>query len=102
MKREDLTPRIEAPKYKIGRFTFNEYEVREIIARVAEGTLSHEKISITDMKGNTVTLNEDGTTTGDIYGWSIATSKTMRRLRANRYVESNGVKPYRELNRSPK
>jgi len=32
MKRTDLTQRITPPKYKVGQFVLNEYEVRELLA----------------------------------------------------------------------
>ena len=57
MKRTDLTQRITPPKYKVGQFVLNEYEVRELLARVAEGTLDPKGIIIKDSIGVKSTID---------------------------------------------
>lgn len=84
MKRSDFTSRIKPPTYKIGRFVFNEYETREIIARIAEGTLNHEDVIITDEKGNVITFDETGLASGQLHGWDLNSNCTMRRWKVAR------------------
>ena len=87
MKRSDLTSRINPPKFKIGRFVLSEYEVREVIARVAEGTLNHEGIVIIDENGNSATLYSDGRTSENLKGFGVSSQLTLRKIRANRLNE---------------
>lgn len=84
MKKSDLTSGIKPPKFRVGRYILNEYEVREIIARIAEGTLSPEGITIKDEKGTVVKVNSDGTTTDNLYGFGISSQFTLRKIKANR------------------
>jgi hypothetical protein len=84
MTREDLTSRIKPPKFKVGRFVLNEYEAREMLARVAEGTLDYSKIIIEDELGYKATVNKDGFTNRSLYKWDIGSKLTIRKIKANR------------------
>ena len=81
MKRKELTSRIVPPKYRVGRFTLNEYEVRELLARVAEGTLNPEGIIIKDDLGVRSTISPKGVTSKNLFGFDLSYRLTMRRLK---------------------
>lgn len=81
-KRHMLTSGIKPPKFKVGRFVLNEYELREMIALIAEGELSCEGISIKDEKGNVASINESGVCSINLHGFGLATSFTLRKLKA--------------------
>ena len=81
MKRTDLTQRITQPKYKVGQFVLNEYEVRELLARVAEGTLDPKGIIIKDSIGVKSTIDSRGVTSNNLYGFDLAYKLTIRKLK---------------------
>lgn len=86
MKRSDLTSGVKPPKFKVGKFVLNEYEAREMIARISEGTLDNDGIVIEDEDGNCCTIDKTGTTSMNIKGWDIASNFTIRKIRANRKI----------------
>ena len=51
--------RIKIPRFKIGRFVLNEYEVRQIMAEVSEGKRKGG-IIFKDNEGNIITIEDDG------------------------------------------
>jgi len=81
MKRTDLTQRISPPKYKVGRFTLNEYEVRELQARVSEGILDPKGIIIEDADGVKSTIDEHGNTSNRLRGFDLSYNLSIRRLK---------------------
>jgi len=81
MKRTELTSRIVPPKYRVGRYTLNEYEVRELLARVSEGILNPEGIIIEDALGVKSTINSRGVTSNNLYGFDLSYKLTIRRLK---------------------
>lgn len=84
MKREDLISGIKPPKFKVGRYVLNEYEAREMVARIAEGSPNPDGIVLTDEEGRRFTFNEDGTMqqSGHIARWDVGSKFAMRRHRA--------------------
>ena len=74
--------RINAPKFKIGRFVLNEYEVRQIMAEVAEGKRKGN-IKFKDNEGNTITIEDDGYCSDIVKGFEVATDLTRRVMKAN-------------------
>lgn len=84
MKRSDLTEGVNPPKFKVGRFVLNEYEAREMLARVAEGTLDHSKLIIEDELGNKATVDVDGFTNRSLHRWDVGSKLTIRKIKANR------------------
>jgi hypothetical protein len=89
MKRTDLTNGIKPPKFRVGRFILNEYEAREMIARIAEGTLNPNGIVLTDMEGKTFTFDNTGTTEQfhRIKNWDLGSGFAIRKWKANRNIE---------------
>jgi hypothetical protein len=92
MKRSDLTSKISLSKFRVGRFVLNEYEVREMIARVAEGTLNPEGIVIVDEDGNSATIYSDGRTSRNLSGFDKGGNLSLRKIRANRLKLKNEKK----------
>lgn len=87
MERNNLTGRISPPKYKVGRFVLNEYELREMIARISEGDLDPEGIVVIDEIGNHVTFDSDGVGSQNLHGFGINSQFTLRKIRAIRLKE---------------
>ena len=86
MKREYLTNRITAPKFKVGKFSLNEYEARELVARIAEGSVNPEGIEMCDELGRLFTFDETGRINGNCspFGWDFSAGRTMRQIKAIR------------------
>ena len=80
MKRTELTSRIVPPKYKVGRFTLNEYEVRELLARVSEGKLDPGPLVIEDCLGVKATIDEHGNLSNRLSGMDLIYKLSIRRL----------------------
>jgi len=85
MKRSDLVERVVAPRYRIGKYVLNEYELRELMVNVAIGKIKNWKdIEITDDHGTTVKFmtgrSIPGRLTGNLYGMSLTVESTMKFL----------------------
>ena len=81
--------RIKIPRFKIGRFVLNEYEVRQIMSEVAEGKRKGN-IKFKDNEGNTITIENDGTCSQPPKGFEIASSFTLRSIKARRLTLKTG------------
>ena len=83
MRRTDLIERIDAPKYKLMNFVFNEYEIRGILAKVSEGDLK-EMVgkTIIDSKGIHSVILDNGRLSKNLHGFDITSKFTMRVLKA--------------------
>lgn len=68
---------ITAPIFTINGETYNEYEIRAILVQIAKGMIPHEGIVITDVIGNSVTVNSRGVTSGVLWGMSICDDLVM-------------------------
>ena len=68
--------RIKAPKYRIGRYVLNEYELRCLQVEVARG-LKQPGIKVKDDAGQIATIQADGTMDINIAGYGIATRYTL-------------------------
>jgi len=91
MKREDLVQRIEIPTYKVGHFVLNEYELRELMVRVAKGEIENwEDLTITDNKGKLVKFRTDrkipGTITDTLSGMELTAESTMKLFSLGAYI----------------
>ncbi len=85
MTRGDLTSGIKPPKFKVGKYVLNEYEAREMIAKIAEGELSPKGIVLIDEDGKRITFDNDGfSQRGEIARWDISTDFALRKYRANK------------------
>ena len=75
--------KIKAPKYKIGRYSLNEYELRQVQVDIAEGKLK-DGIIVKDQNGNKATINKDGTLSNKLHGIDICGLLTLRLLAIKR------------------
>lgn len=92
MRRSILTNRITPPKYKVGKFVLNEIEVREMIAKIAEGTLDPKGIVLIDEDGKSFKFNHDGSTKhGGISRWNENSKRTKRKIIANRLNDKKSL-----------
>jgi hypothetical protein len=64
--------RIKPPKFKVGKYSLNEYELRQLQLDVAKG-LQPSGIVVKDCNNNRAVINDDGSLTDDLTGmdWSI-------------------------------
>jgi hypothetical protein len=67
---------ITAPTFTINGETYNEYEIRAILVQIAKGMIP-AGIVITDVIGNSVTVNSRGVTSGVLWGMSICDDLVM-------------------------
>lgn len=79
--------RIKAPKYKVGRYTLNEYELRTLQYEVAQGLKPHG-IKVKDERGTIATIQPDGTMDCNVYGYDINSLCTIGILRIKREKKS--------------
>lgn len=75
--------RIKPPKYKFGRYSLNEYELRNLMLEVAKGDRPHN-IQVKDEKGNIATINQDGSLSNTLHGLDIASSFTLKMIKLRR------------------
>ncbi len=83
MKRSDFVQAINPPKFRIGKFVFNEYEIREILAKVSEGKINHKSIVIKDSSGRSSKVKKSGRLEKMLPGLNLLINIKMKRLRAN-------------------
>ena len=88
--------RIKPPKYRIGRYILNEYELRKVMLEVAQG-LKPAWIKVKDIYGNVAEIRPDGALAGDtLYGFAINSRFTLDMLGLRRDIErgtSNSMLP---------
>lgn len=75
--------RIPAPKYKIGKFVLNEYELRQLQLEIALG-LKSGPYRVTDSMGKSANLIENSGLLDDrLHGLSLADDIAMKTLHAH-------------------
>jgi hypothetical protein len=75
--------RIKAPKFKVGRYSLNEYEVRNLMVEIAKGERPAGLV-VTDEKGQSATLLENGRPDKNLYGFGVASELTLELIRIER------------------
>ena len=77
--------RIPAPKFRMGRYVLNEYELRCLIADVAEGKKPEfVGAKITDSFGDKCIITADGSLSGRMRGLSVASEHALRQMAVKR------------------
>ena len=66
---KDIT-RIKAPKYKVGRYSLNEYELRILMLEVAKKEKPFGQ-SVKDQEGRVATIKENGSLSCNLFGMDI-------------------------------
>ena len=84
--------RITAPKFKVGRYVLNEYEVRNLQVETALGLIVPYSLTIKEIDPKTrkvigsTQMREDGTFTNILEGFGLATSFTFDLIRLKREI----------------
>lgn len=84
--------KIKPPKYKVGKYTLNEYELRLLMLEVAINKKSQEGLVVKDEYGRTAEIKSDGSLSGPIFGLGICSSLSIAHIqyRANKDVAKLG------------
>lgn len=86
--------RIPAPKYKIGKFVLNEYELRQLQLEMALG-LKTGPYKVTDSNGKSANLIKNSGLLDDrLYGLSLAGDIAMKTLNAHFEHARNETTPF--------
>ncbi len=83
--------RIKPPKYRVGRYVLNEYELRNLMAEVAEGRYPADVIKVKDKYGVVATIYANGRLSRNLYGLSINSECTIRALKVERERDARPV-----------
>lgn len=80
--------RITAPKFKIGKFSLNEYELRQLMLEVAQG-LQLPYITVKDSKGVKALILCNGALSNNLFGMDITGKATLAMIGLRRVA--NGI-----------
>jgi hypothetical protein len=75
--------RINTPKFKVGRFVLNEYELRQLMLEVATG-VQPAGIKVKDSTGKVVEILANGSLSDNIVGLSVADDIALKLHRIQR------------------
>jgi hypothetical protein len=81
-------PKIKPPKYRVGRYVLNEYELRSLMVSVAKGEID-DIIIVSDINGNMATILPSGRLDGTLYGLDINSKFTLELLKNDRIKNNN-------------
>ena len=82
--------RINPPKFKIGRYVLNEYELRQLQLDVVKG-LKEGNIKVKCLNSNrTSILNEEGLFEPPLEGMGVSAGITLQILGYRRKIKNNG------------
>ena len=72
--------RITPPKYRVGKFSLNEYELRNRMVEVAGGE-KPAGIKVKDDSGNVVIILQNGRLSANVVGFDINSMLTLKLLK---------------------
>lgn len=75
--------RIKAPKFRVGRYVLNEYELRQLMLDVVLG-LKPAGIEVRDERGVVATIRKDGGLSNNLEGLAISGQLHIARIKAVR------------------
>jgi hypothetical protein len=75
--------RITPPKYRVGKYSLNEYELRNLMLEVAQKQ-KPAGIKVKDERGAVVTILENGRLSESIAGFDINSMLTLKLLKISR------------------
>lgn len=78
-----MVTRIKPPKYKVGRYSLNEYELRQLMLEVAKKEKPFGQ-KVKDENGCTAVIFENGRLSCNLYGMDIMSRATIGVLRIDR------------------
>lgn len=82
--------RIKPPKFRVGRYSLNEYELRLLMLEVAEGK-REPGIRVHEVGGRSVTIGEHGFLSQALEGLGVASEFTMALIRVRREKGADGA-----------
>jgi hypothetical protein len=68
--------RIKPPKFRVGRYVLNEYELRKLQLDVCNGIFEPNFV-VKDEAGNTSTIRPDGILTGNLHRFNLSSQLAM-------------------------
>lgn len=74
-----MITRIKPPKYKVGRYSLNEYELRQLMLEVAKKEKPFGQ-TVKDQTGYCATIQEDGSLSCNLFGTDIMSNATLQML----------------------
>jgi hypothetical protein len=77
--------RIKPPKFRVGRYVLNEYEIRQFCLEVARGERK-PGIIIKDAEGNRATILRDGRLSNNLKGWDVIGNIELAKHRVTYYM----------------
>jgi hypothetical protein len=83
MKTIEKITRIKPPKFRVGRYVLNEYELRRLMVQVA-AKKKPSGILVKDAEGRYATITEDGSLSRPLYGLDLISSCNLRLIRIRR------------------
>lgn len=87
MKRKRPYQVIKPPKYRVGKYVLNEYELRQLQVDVMNGVFE-SPITIRDEKGQSFTIASNGRLSGSPYGFNFTSRCVLEMLKNERYLNS--------------
>jgi hypothetical protein len=75
--------RIKPPKYRVGKYVINEYELRKLMLSVCKGEIQ-SGIKVKDIYNKTATIQPDGSLDINLYGTDLMSLFTLDMLRIRR------------------
>jgi hypothetical protein len=71
--------RVQPPKFRVGKYLLNEYELRTLMLEVAQGK-KPAGIKVKCSQGNISIIRKDGVLTENLTGFSLAAELTIQML----------------------
>lgn len=78
-----IITRIKPPKYRIGKYSLNEYELRQLMLEVAKGE-KPQGLIVKDKKGLCAIIQKDGSLNCNLFGLDITSRATLDMIRLRR------------------
>lgn len=78
-----MITRIKPPKYKVGRYSLNEYELRQLMLEVAMGK-KPIGIEVKDQTGTIAFIQKDDSLNRNLFGMDICSSATLDMIKLRR------------------
>ena len=83
MQMQNKITRIKPPKYKVGKYSLNEYELRQLMLEVAKKEKPFGQI-VKDQNGKCSIIQEDGTLSCNLFGIDFMSLSTLCIIRIRR------------------
>lgn len=82
---------IKPPKYRVGKYVLNEYELRQLQVDVMNGQIE-APVTVKDEKGASFTIGRSGRMSGSPYGYNFTSKCTLELLSYERNLaKSQGI-----------